>query len=79
MTVKKFTSVDIEDIYGPMNSVSKADAEVWALQKVRSSDFSSEQIHRIEVAKKKKAVNSSKKQDRKNSKEIIRHLGTNLD
>ena len=78
MPTKKFSNVDIDDVYGPMNSVSKEDAEIWARQKDQSKNLSPEQLHRIEVAKKKKAVNSSKKQDRKNSKELIKHI-KNLD
>lgn len=75
MAVKKFTDEVFEDTIGPMNSVSKQDAKIWARKKARSENLAPEQIHRIEIAKKKKAVTSSKKQDRKNSKDIIKHLG----
>ena len=75
MSVKKFTTEVFDDTIGPMNSVSKDDAKVWARKKARSEKLAPEQVHRIEVAKKKKAVTSSKKQDRKQSKDIIKHLG----
>lgn len=78
MTIKKFSVADIEDTVGPMNSVSKADAHIWASKKAISENLAPEQLHRIEVAKKRKAVTSSKKQDRKNSKDIIKHIGTDL-
>lgn len=75
MSVKKFNKVDLDEIHGPMNSVSKEDAEVWAAKKARSKDFSQEQLHRIEVAKKKKAVRSTTKQDRRTSKNILKNIG----
>lgn len=75
MSVKKFNKEDLEENHGPMNSVSKEDAEVWASKKARSKDFSPEQLHRIEVAKKKKAVRSTTKQDRRTSKNILKNMG----
>ena len=78
MSVKKFTTEVFDDTIGPMNSVSKDDARIWAQKKARSEKLAPEQIHRIGVAKKKKAVTSSKKQDRKQSKDIIKHLGNDI-
>ena len=74
MTVKKFSVEEVSDIHGPMNSVAKEHAKYWAKKKAWSEDLSEYQIHRIEVAKKKKEVNASKKQDRKNSKDIIKNF-----
>lgn len=74
MTVKKFSVDEVSDNHGPMNSVAKEHAKYWAKKKAWSEDLSEHQIRRIEVAKKKKEVNASKKQDRKLSKDIIKHL-----
>jgi len=75
MSNKKFQDQDLEDNHGPMNSVSKDDAKVWATKKNRSKDFSEEQLHRIEVAKKQKEKKSSKKLDRRTSKQILKNIG----
>ena len=74
MTVKKFSVEEVSDNHGPMNSVAKEHAKYWARKKAWSEDLSEHQVHRIEVAKKKKEVTASKKQDRKNSKDIIKNL-----
>ena len=74
MAVKKFSSVDVGDTHGPMNSVAKAHAEYWASKKAANEHLSDTQVHRIAVAKKKKEVTASKKKDRKTSKDIIKHL-----
>lgn len=75
MTVKKFSPDELEETMGPMNSVAKDNAKMWTERKIHSENLNPGQIHRVEVAKKKKAVTSSKKQDRKNSKDIIKYLG----
>lgn len=74
MTVKKLSAVDIDETIGPMNSVAKDNATMWASRKNQSENLAPAQVRRIEVAKKKKAVTSSKKQDRKNSKNIIKYI-----
>jgi hypothetical protein len=74
MTVKKFSVDEVSDNHGPMNSVAKEHAKYWTKKKAWSEDLSQQQIHRIEVAKKKKEVTASKKQERKLSKDIIKHL-----
>lgn len=74
MAVKKFTPEEIKDNHGPMNSVAKEHARYWAKKKAWSEDLSENQVRRIEVAKKKKEVTASKKQDRKNSKDIVKNL-----
>ena len=74
MAVKKFSPLELEETVGPMNSVAKENAKMWTRKKPQSEFLADEQLHRIEVAKKKKAVNASKKQDRKNSKDIVKYL-----
>jgi hypothetical protein len=75
MSNKKFAAQDLEDTHGPMNSVAKQDAKVWASKKNRSNDFSQEQLHRIEVAKLQKEKRASKKIDRRTSKQLLRNIG----
>ena len=74
MTVKKFSIDEVSDNHGPMNSVAKEHAKYWAKKKAWSEDLSEHQIRRIEVAKKKKEVTASKKQERKDSKNIIKNI-----
>jgi hypothetical protein len=69
---KRSSQEELQDIHGPMNSVSKEDAEEWTNRK--HSHETEEQQHRIKVAKKQKAKNSSKKQDRSISKNIIKNI-----
>lgn len=71
MSRKKYDSEEINDIHGPMNSVSKEDAKVWASK--HGVDYDEKQIKRIEIAKKKKARNSTKKHDRRMSKQILKN------
>ena len=73
MSNKKFNKEELKDTHGPMNSVAKDDAEVWANAKT-GKDYVEKQIHRIVVAKKKKAKNSSKKHDRSVSKQILKNI-----
>jgi len=69
---KKFSVEEIQEIHGPMNSVAKDDAEEWTRRKhARETE---EQQHRIKVAKKQKAKTSSKKQDRRTSKNILKNI-----
>lgn len=72
MARKYLTDEDISDIHGPMNSVSNEDAKEWTRRK--HAHETEEQQHRIKVAKKQKAKNSSKKHERKVSKHIMRTL-----
>ena len=53
MSNKKFNKEELKDTHGPMNSVAKDDAEVWANAKA-GKDYDEKQIHRIAVAKKRK-------------------------
>ena len=56
MSNKKFNKEELKDTHGPMNSVAKDDAEVWANAKA-GKDYDEKQIHRIVVAKKKESKN----------------------
>lgn len=73
MSNKKFNKEDINDIHGPMNSVSKEDSKVWASAKA-GKNYDAKQIQRIALAKKRKAVNSTKKYDRNISKQILKNV-----
>jgi len=76
MSKKRFQDQDINDIHGPMNSVAKDDALVWSgAPPVKHLSKLDPELEREVRAKKKKAVRSSKKQDRRTSKEIIKHIG----
>lgn len=75
MAKKKFNPEDIEETTGPMNSVAKDDAEIWA-NNASGIDYDEKQLHRIKVAKKQKAKKSSTKQDRRFKKQIINHIPT---
>jgi hypothetical protein len=69
MSTKKFTDQDIQDTHGPMNSVSTEDSKNWA-----GDDGDDKATSRKAMAKKKKAVNSSKKNDRRISKQLIYNI-----
>jgi hypothetical protein len=73
MPNKNFDKEELKDTHGPMNSVAKDDAEVWANAKV-GKDYDEKQIHRIAVAKKQNAKKSTKKHDRNVSKQIIKNI-----
>tara|TARA_B100000035_G_C21030826_1_gene568357 strand:- start:532 stop:762 length:231 start_codon:yes stop_codon:yes gene_type:complete len=73
MGKKIYNANEIKDTHGPMNSVSKEDAEVWANAKA-GVDYDEKQIKRIALAKKKKAKTSTKKHDRRMSKQIIKNI-----
>jgi len=70
---KKFNPDEIQDTTGPMNSVSKDDAQHWANSKA-GVDYDEKQVNRIAQAKKKKAKTSSKKHDRRVGKQILKNL-----
>lgn len=72
MARKQFSKEEIQDVHGPMNSVSKEDAEEWTRRK--HAHETEEQQHRIKVAKKQKAKRASKKQDRSISKNILKNI-----
>jgi hypothetical protein len=72
MARKKIDLSDLEDTQGPMNSVAKVDAVVWTQRK--HAHETSEQQHRIRVAKKQKAKTASKKQDRRTNKSILKNI-----
>lgn len=72
MSNKKFDKNSVmQDTVGPMNSVSKEDARVWAEQTAGNVD--EKQLNRIIQAKKKKARRATKKQDRRDSKQLMRN------
>ena len=73
MSRKKFDKELINDNHGPMNSVSKDDALVWAgAPNVKDLKKLQPGLRRGVLAKIKKAENSSKKADRNISKQIKR-------
>ena len=72
MAHKRIKSEDLQELHGPMNSVSKEDAEEWTKRK--HSHETEEQQHRIKVAKKQKAKNASKKHERNVSKNILKNI-----
>lgn len=75
MAHKKFSKDELTELHGPMNSVSKEDAEEWTRRK--HSHETEEQQHRIKVAKKQKAKRASKKAERSinhNLTKILRDL-----
>ena len=72
MARKKIEEEELSEIHGPMNSVSKDDAEEWTRRK--HAHETDEQQHRIKVAKKQKAKNASKKHERNVSKNILKNL-----
>ena len=73
MSRKKFDKELIKDNHGPMNSVSKDDALVWAgAPDVKDLKKLQPGLRRGVLAKIKKAENSSKKSDRNISKQIKR-------
>lgn len=73
MSRKKYNSDEIRDTHGPMNSVAKEDAEVWATSKTGKA-YDEKQIKRVAQAKKRKAKTSTKKHNRRMSKQIINNI-----
>lgn len=75
MTSKKFNNKVLNDTLGPMNSVSKDDALAFlGIKGVKHLSKLSAEAKREVLAKKRKLVNSTKKQDRRNSKSIIKNI-----
>lgn len=75
MARKKFQIQDLEDIHGPMNSVAKDDALAWAgAPPVKHLSKLDAELEREVRAKKKKAKTSSKKYDRRISKNILKNF-----
>ena len=73
MSNKKYNPSEIKDTHGPMNSVSKEDAKVWTSAKL-GKNYDENQIKRIANAKKHKAKTSTKKHDRRMSKQILKNV-----
>lgn len=74
MASKRIKDQDIEDTHGPMNSVAKDDAKVWAGVDHKDESEYDEDEHRVVVAKKQKAKKSSKKLDRRISKQLVKNI-----
>lgn len=80
MAKKKFDPESLEEQVGPMNDVAKADALVYAgapeVKHLSNLDSKSERAVR---AKKQKIKKTSKKTDRRLSKQIINHISQQED
>lgn len=75
MAKKKFNKEILEDTHGPMNAVSKEDALVFTgVPQVKHLSKLDGETRRDVLAKKRKLVKSSKKQDRRDSKSIMKNL-----
>jgi hypothetical protein len=75
MASKKFNTKDLNDTHGPMNSVSKDDALAYVgVKGVKHLSKLDAELKREVLAKKRKLVNSTKKQDRRDSKRIIKNI-----
>ena len=75
MTSKKFTNNVLHDTHGPMNSVSKEDALVLTgSAEVKHLSSLTKESKRQVLAKKRKLVNSTKKKDRRDGKQIIKNI-----
>jgi hypothetical protein len=75
MSNKKIKKDDIKETHGPMNSVAKEDALVWAgAPDVKHLSKLEPHKRREVIAKKNKAKLSSKKHDRNISKSILRNI-----
>jgi hypothetical protein len=75
MSNKKFNKEELTDLHGPMNSVAKDDALVWAgAPDVKHLSNLEPHKRREVLAKKQKAKNSSKKHDRNLSKQILKNI-----
>jgi hypothetical protein len=73
---KNINKSDFEETHGPMNSVSKEDALVWAgAPEVKHLSQLDSDLEKNVRAKKQKAKTSSKKQDRRIARDIIKHIG----
>ena len=74
MTKKIFNKDELKDTHGPMNSVAKDDALVWAGADDHNIHRLDPAVRREVLAKKSKARNSTKKHDRNLSKQIIKNI-----
>lgn len=75
MASKKFNTKVLSDTHGPMNSVSKDDALAYVgVKGVKHLSKLDAELKREVLAKKRKLVNSTKKQDRRDSKRIIKNI-----
>ena len=75
MAKKKFNKEVLSDTHGPMNSVSKDDALVFVgIKGAKHLSKLDAEAKREVLAKKRKLVNSTKKQDRRDSKNIIKNI-----
>lgn len=75
MARKKFSMDEVKDTHGPMNSVSKDDAISWVgAPEVKHISQLDPKTKREVMAKKLKAVKSSKKADRRAGKQIIKNI-----
>ena len=73
---KNINKSDVEETHGPMNSGSKEDALVWACApEVKHLSQLDSDLEKNVRAKKQKAKTSSKKQDRRIARDIIKHIG----
>tara|TARA_B100001057_G_scaffold481281_1_gene555144 strand:- start:466 stop:705 length:240 start_codon:yes stop_codon:yes gene_type:complete len=75
MASKKFNKAVLSDTLGPMNSVSKDDALAFVgVSNVKHLDNLNVETKREVLAKKRKLVTSTKKQERRISKDIIKNI-----
>lgn len=75
MARKKFRMDNVKDTNGPMNSVSKDDAISWVgAPEVKHISQLEPKLKREVLAKKSKAIKSSKKADRRAGKQIIKNI-----
>ena len=66
---------NVKDTNGPMNSVSKDDAISWVgAPEVKHISQLEPKLKREVLAKKSKAIKSSKKADRRAGKQIIKNI-----
>lgn len=64
----------IQETTGPMNSVAKYDAKVYAEQHAEKYDVTGKELERVTKAKKRKIQRSTTKQDRFISKLLKRYF-----
>lgn len=74
---KKFDLHELEETVGPMNEVAKADALVYT--GVKDPEHMNEYERRTIAIKKQKIKKTTKKSDRRMSKQIINHVNEIID
>ena len=74
MSKKIFNKDELKETHGPMNSVAKDDALVWAKAPINDLEKLDPAVRREVLVKKSKARNSTKKHDRNLSKQIIKNI-----